>query len=245
MGEMIKMVVVLTILSIVSGGGLAKLKDFTEPKIDNNVMNLVKGPAIRAMLSEAENDPVADRFKIMDGETERNVFIGVFNGKANTVIMEAEASGYADKIGLVVGINMDEQTLAGIAVTRVLLPEGIVMLCRPASASPTSAPARPTLPRAARVLSAQAVPAQRNRMYPKTIVSATRHQVMVRATGPRRIAPPAAAMSVSIRASRRRSAITDEAALPKEMLRYRFTERAFEKSPSLPGVHAARAEAIV
>ena len=117
MGEMIKMVVVLTILSIVSGGGLATLKDFTEPKIDNNVMNLVKGPAIRAMLEGAENDPVTDRFKIVDGDMERNVFVGVFNGKANTVVLESQASGYGDKIGMVVGINMDEQTLAGIAVT--------------------------------------------------------------------------------------------------------------------------------
>jgi electron transport complex protein RnfG len=117
MGEMIKMVVVLTILSIVSGGGLAKLKAFTEPKIENNVMNLVKGPAIRAMLDQAENDPVADRFKIQDGDTERTVFVGVFDGKANTVVLESEVSGFADKVGLVVGINTEDQTLAGIAVT--------------------------------------------------------------------------------------------------------------------------------
>jgi electron transport complex protein RnfG len=43
MGEMIKMVVVLTVLSVVSGGSLAWLKDFTAPKIENQVMNLVKG----------------------------------------------------------------------------------------------------------------------------------------------------------------------------------------------------------
>ena len=117
MGEMIKMVVVLTVLSIVSGGGLSWLKDFTEPKIENQVMNLVKGPAIRAMLSEAENDPVEDRFKIMDGEVERNVFVGVFDGTADTVVMEASASGYGDKVGMVVAINMPEQTLRGVAVT--------------------------------------------------------------------------------------------------------------------------------
>lgn len=117
MGEMIKMVVVLTVLSIVSGGGLAQLKSFTEPQIENNVMNLVKGPAIRAMLDEAENDPVADRFKIKDGDTERTVFVGIFGGKANTVVLESTASGYGDKIGLVVGINMEDQALAGVAVT--------------------------------------------------------------------------------------------------------------------------------
>ena len=117
MGEMIKMVVVLTVLSIVSGGSLAGLKDFTEPKIENQVMNLVKGPAIRQILEAADNDPVEDRFKIMDGDVERNVFVGVFGGTADTVVMEASASGYGDKIGMVVAINMADQTLRGIAVT--------------------------------------------------------------------------------------------------------------------------------
>ncbi len=117
MGEMIKMVVVLTVLSIVSGGSLSWLKDFTEPKIENQVMNLVKGPAIRQILAAADNDPVEDRFKIMDGDVERNVFVGVFDGTANTVVMEASASGYGDKIGMVVAINMAEQNLRGIAVT--------------------------------------------------------------------------------------------------------------------------------
>ena len=117
MGEMIKMVIVLTALSIISGGALAGLKDFTAPMIENNEMNLVKGPAIKQMLKDAENDPVADRFKIKDGDEERNVFVGVFNGKANTLVLEATASGYADKVGLVVAINTEEETIAGVGVT--------------------------------------------------------------------------------------------------------------------------------
>jgi electron transport complex protein RnfG len=117
MGEMIKMVVVLTILSVISGGGLKWLEEFAKPKIENQVMNLVKGPAIREMLKDAENDPVEDRFKIADGDTERNVFVGVFDGKRNTVVLESEVSGFADKVGLVVAINTENQTLAGISVT--------------------------------------------------------------------------------------------------------------------------------
>ena len=117
MGEMIKMVVVLTVLSIVSGGSLSWLKDFTEPKIENQVMNLVKGPAIRQILNAADNDPVEDRFKIKDGDQERNVFVGVFDGTADTVVLESSANGYGDKIGMVVAINMGEGNLRGVAVT--------------------------------------------------------------------------------------------------------------------------------
>ena len=69
------------------------------------------------MLEAAENDPVEDRFKIQDGEEERNIFVGVFGGKADTVVVEASANGYGDKVGMVVAINMAEETLRGIGVT--------------------------------------------------------------------------------------------------------------------------------
>ncbi len=117
MGEMIKMVVVLTVLSVVSGGGLKWLEEFAKPLIENQEMELVKGPAIRQILKDAANDPVADRFKIKDGETERNVFVGVFDGKPNTVALETMVNGFADKLGLVVAINVDDNTLTGIGVT--------------------------------------------------------------------------------------------------------------------------------
>lgn len=117
MGEMIKMVVVLTILSVISGGGLKGLEEWAAPKIENNVMTLVKGPAISALLEDAENDPVADRFKIKDGDVERTVFVGVFNGKANTLVLESAASAYGGKLGLVVAINIDDESLTGVGVT--------------------------------------------------------------------------------------------------------------------------------
>jgi Na+-translocating ferredoxin:NAD+ oxidoreductase subunit G len=117
MGEMIKMVVVLTILSVISGGGLKGIEEWAAPQIENNVMRIVKGPAIKEMLQEAENDPVSDRFKIKDGENERTVFVGVFDGKANTVVLESSANGYGGKVGMVVAINTEEDTLAGIGVT--------------------------------------------------------------------------------------------------------------------------------
>ena len=117
MREMVKMVVVLTVLSVISGGGLKWLEEFAKPLIENQEMELVKGPAIRQILKEADNDPVNDRFKVKDGESERNVFVGVFGGKANTVALETQVNGFADKVGLVVAINVDDSTLAGIGVT--------------------------------------------------------------------------------------------------------------------------------
>jgi electron transport complex protein RnfG len=64
MGEMIKMVVVLTILSSLSGGVLAYVKEGTREQIEMQVLQLIKGPAIKAIFKDASNDPVADRFSI-------------------------------------------------------------------------------------------------------------------------------------------------------------------------------------
>jgi Na+-translocating ferredoxin:NAD+ oxidoreductase subunit G len=114
---MIKMVVVLTVLSVISGGGLKWLEESAKPKIENQEMELVKGPAVREILKDAENNPVDDRFKIQDGEEERMVFVGVYNGKADTVALETQVAGFADKVGLVVAINTEDDTLRGIGVT--------------------------------------------------------------------------------------------------------------------------------
>lgn len=117
MREMIKMVVVLTILSSFSGGLLAALKDGTKEKIENQELEMVKGPALRVILEGASNDVVADRFKVTDNEVEHNIFVGVFDGKPNTIALESEANGFADKVGMIVAFNIDDDKLVGMGVT--------------------------------------------------------------------------------------------------------------------------------
>lgn len=117
MKDMIKMVVVLTVLSALSGGLLAALRDGTMERIEMQELNLVKGPAVRNILLGASNDPLVDRFKIKDGQTERNVFVGVFDGKPNTVVFESFGNGFGGSIGLMVGFNLDDDKFWGAGVT--------------------------------------------------------------------------------------------------------------------------------
>ncbi len=117
MREMIKMVVVLTILSAFSGGLLAAVRSGTKERIENQELKFVKGPAIKSILEGASNDPIKDRFKIQDGDIERFFFVGIFDGKVTTVVFESFASGYADVIGLMVGVNVDEDKFSGAGIT--------------------------------------------------------------------------------------------------------------------------------
>jgi len=117
MREMIKMVVVLTILSAASGGLLAAVRNGTKDRIENQQLQLVKGPAIRAILEGCTNDPVADRFKIKDGTTERSFFVGIFNGKPSSVAFEVMGKGFGGPLGLMVAVNLADDKMVGIGVT--------------------------------------------------------------------------------------------------------------------------------
>jgi Na+-translocating ferredoxin:NAD+ oxidoreductase subunit G len=118
MREMIKMVVVLTLMTSAAGGLLAAVRSGTKDRIENQQLEFVKGPAIRSILNGASNDPIVDRFKIQDGDTERSFFVGIFDGKANRIAFESAAGkGYGGNVGLMVGISMDDDQLIGVGVT--------------------------------------------------------------------------------------------------------------------------------
>ncbi|CAB1081564.1 Electron transport complex protein RnfG [Olavius algarvensis Delta 1 endosymbiont] len=117
MRDMIKMVIVLTLLSCFSGGVLAYLHNGTKEQIANQVLEFVKGPALRAIFEEAENNPVADRFILKDGDVERTVFVAIYEGKPRGIALETFGKGYGGDVGLMVGINLDENKLIGVGVT--------------------------------------------------------------------------------------------------------------------------------
>ena len=117
MREMIKMVVVLTILSFFSGGVLAYIRNNTQERIENQVLEFVKGPAIRAIFEGAGNNPVTDRFTLKDGDVERTFFVGVFDGEPRGVAFETAGKGYGGDVGLMVGIDVKDNQLMGVSVT--------------------------------------------------------------------------------------------------------------------------------
>lgn len=117
MREMIKMVVVLTVLSSFSGGLLAAIRNNTKERIEYQQLKFVKGPAIRSILEGCSNDPIVDRFKIKDGDVEHSFFVGVFDGKPSTVALESFGKGFGGDIGVMVGVNVKEDTIVGVGVT--------------------------------------------------------------------------------------------------------------------------------
>lgn len=117
MRNMIKMVVVLTILTAFSGGLLAAIRVGTMEKIQYQQLQFIKGPAIKEILKGCSNDPLVDRFAIKDGDVERSFFVGVFDGKAKAVAFESGGKGFGGEVGLMIGVNVEDDNLVGVGVT--------------------------------------------------------------------------------------------------------------------------------
>ena len=117
MNEMIKMVIVLTVLSTFSGGLLAALHASTKERIANQELEFVKGPAIRSILKGASNDPISDRFTLKKGEMEMSFFVGAFDGEPQALVFETYGKGYGGDVGLMVGLDLKNDTLVGVGVT--------------------------------------------------------------------------------------------------------------------------------
>jgi len=118
MREMIKMVIVLSILSLMSGGILAAIHHGTKEQAELQVIQYVKGPALRKIFDEASNDPTADRFEIKDGDVSRSFFVGVLDGEPRAVAFETFGKGgYGGDVGLMVAVDVKKDELIGVRVT--------------------------------------------------------------------------------------------------------------------------------
>jgi electron transport complex protein RnfG len=96
---------------------LAYIRNNTQDRIENQVLEFVKGPAIRAIFEGAGNNPVADRFTLKDGDVEITFFVGVFDGEPRGVAFETSGKGYGGDVGLMVGIDVKDNQLMGVSVT--------------------------------------------------------------------------------------------------------------------------------
>ena len=115
--ELIKMIVVLTVISLASGGLLAALREGTMERIEVQTLEFVKGPAVRNVLQGSSNDPITGRFQIKDGDELRTFFVGVFDGQPTAVALETSTKGYKGDMGMMVALDVKQNKLVGVAVT--------------------------------------------------------------------------------------------------------------------------------
>lgn len=127
MREILKMIVVLSVICGLSGLTLASIKQFTAPYIEEQELTYVQGPSIRAVFENCDNDPVKERktFQVPGSGEKITVFPARENGRLVGVAFETKARGYGGELGVMTGFTFEPNGMAGISMTTLKETPGI------------------------------------------------------------------------------------------------------------------------
>lgn len=120
MKESQKMIVVLTVITLISGATLGFLKDLTDQPIAYQKLKYVKGPAVREVLAPFDNDPIRDArtdiaFSTSQGDESRyTLFPARRAGRLAAVAFEVSGKGYGGDLAIMLGVDLDSKSLTGI-----------------------------------------------------------------------------------------------------------------------------------
>lgn len=125
MKEIVRMIVILSVICSVSGVVLASLKGTTKNRIEDQVVTYVLGPSLKSVFPNLENDPIAERKVFSVDGKDITVFPVLKDGKLIAVGVEAYGNGYGGPLGVMVGIDLKENKLVGIGMTTMSETPGL------------------------------------------------------------------------------------------------------------------------
>jgi len=119
MKEIIKMIVVTTVISAFSAAWLGALNKGLEKRIIRQEDIYIRGPAIKELLAGAPNDPLADRIIIKEGDKTIPVYPWIENGKIKRVAIEwAGKGGYGGDVIVMTAVDLSTLKITGVKVTQ-------------------------------------------------------------------------------------------------------------------------------
>lgn len=112
MNESLKMVVVLSLIAVISGGSLAVVDNFTKPQIEINKVKAIK-QGLNRLIPEATD---FKEMEIREGGDTYTVYRGVRGDTLMGWGFILSGSGFQDKISIVAATNPEIKSLRGIEI---------------------------------------------------------------------------------------------------------------------------------
>lgn len=129
--DLIKMVFILTLISTASGLSLSVLNEFTKDPIRFAELQNDYAPSIERLVEGYDNDPIEDSTEINVGKDEkgrdilRTVFPCKKNGETFVVGLDANGTGYAGEITVMLIVELETDTLKDVAVLKHKETKGV------------------------------------------------------------------------------------------------------------------------
>lgn len=122
MKEYIKMIAVLTAIAAVCGLLLSAVKKGTEKRIEEQILYNVQGPCVKDLFGYSEEIDVlmpkiiANRQEVTVEEKAQAVFVDKKDDQPKAIAFESSAMGFGDKIVVLVGFDLEKNSLQGIGI---------------------------------------------------------------------------------------------------------------------------------
>ena len=121
MRDIIKMIVVLSIISATTGAALSYINNITAKPIAAAEFQYLKEPALKSILPAYDNSLVEDKIEVATGEGDSAKTITVYpakkDGKLLAIALETFASSYGGDLGAMVGYDIEKKRLSGVSIT--------------------------------------------------------------------------------------------------------------------------------
>ncbi|RKY89519.1 electron transporter RnfG [candidate division KSB1 bacterium] len=118
MSKMVKIVLVIGVIGGLSGTSLTALKNSLNTRIEAQKDIYIRGPAIKEIMKNVENDPAATKKEMTFDGVKYVFYPGFKGGKCIAVAFESIGpGGFGGDIKLMVGFNFENSTILGVAAT--------------------------------------------------------------------------------------------------------------------------------
>ena len=119
MNEILKMVIVTTVICIFSATLLGGLKVGLEDRIIKQEDLFVRGPTIHELLKNCPNDPLEDKIILKVDDKEISVYPWIENGIVRRVALEwAGSGGYGGDVVVMTAVDLESNRIYGVRVTQ-------------------------------------------------------------------------------------------------------------------------------
>lgn len=131
MREIIRMLVVLTAVSVISGFGLAAMYEKTKEPIRLAELNQVYAPQLKVIVKGFDNDPIKEAFDIKYGKDKKGkdiiktVFPCKKGGQLFAVAMDDQAAGFGGNVKVLTAIDIATDKVIDIAILTHAETKGI------------------------------------------------------------------------------------------------------------------------
>lgn len=119
MRDILRLVVVLTLICAVTAGALSALKVTLAPKIERQNDFYVRGPALENLFGKPADDLLSNKINYIIDDQTYPVFYTKDNSGVTGLAIEAPGhGGYDGDVYIMIGINLEKNSLMGMEVVR-------------------------------------------------------------------------------------------------------------------------------